>query len=239
MNELYQTPYIVLPGASDASGRLGLHSAFSVFMDLATVHADLLGFGYRDLVKRGLFWLTVKTKVHFEKRPRMDDEVMLRTWPEAPGKVRCNRSYEILRDGVTLVRGKTEWAVINTATQELVPIDGIYPEGLALDRPTACAEPFARIRDNFDGAAPYAEYRVRSIDIDVGGHMNNAAYVRELIASFSNSELKAMGVRDIDVIFRKPCYEGDVLSFCRRDTEDGIDVRVSKDGETVLLARLA
>lgn len=98
--------------------------------------------------------------------------------------------------------------------------------------------PFARIADHFEGIAPYAEYRVRSTDIDVGGHMNNTAYVRMIMGSLSNEERKALPIRRMDVIFRASCYEGDVLSFRRKETEDGLDIRVSRGEETVLLVRI-
>lgn len=168
----------------------------------------------------------------------MLQNVTLETWPEQPDKMRGNRSY-IMRCGEdTVLTGKTEWAVINTATHKLVPLEGIYPVELRFENVTAAPEPFARIADHFEGIAPYAEYRVRSTDIDVGGHMNNTAYVRMIMGSLSNEERKALPIRRMDVIFRASCYEGDVLSFRRKEMEDGLDIRVSRGEETVLLVRI-
>ena len=111
----------------------------------------------------------------------------------------------------TVLTGKTEWAVINTATHKLVPLEGIYPVELRFENGTAAPEPFARIADHFEGIAPYAEYQVRSTDIDVGGHMNNTAYVRMIMGSLSNEERKALTIRRMDTtIFRASCYEGNV-----------------------------
>ena len=42
----------------------------------------------------------------------------------------------------------------------------------------------------------------------------------------------------MDVIFRSPCYEGDELLFQRKPSENALDFRASKDGATVLLARI-
>ena len=56
--------------------------------------------------------------------------------------------------------------------------------------------------------------------------------------SLSNEERKALPIRRMDVIFRASCYEGDVLSFRRKETEDGLDIRVSRGEETVLLVRI-
>jgi len=80
---------------------------------------------------------------------------------------------------------------------------------------------------------------VRASDIDLGGHMNNAAYPRALFGAFSIAELEAMQFRSIDLIFRAPCYEGDRLTFYKKEGNGGIDLRIARGEETVLLARAA
>lgn len=167
----------------------------------------------------------------------MLQDVTLETWPEQPDKMRGNRSY-IMRCGEDVVlTGKTEWAVINTATHKLVPLEEFIRRSCTLKmgqrHQSLCPD-----CDHFEGIAPYAEYQVRSTDIDVGGHMNNTAYVRMIVGSLSNEERKALTIRRMDVIFRASCYEGDVLSFRRKETEDGLDIRVSRGEETVLLVRI-
>lgn len=238
MMEKYEMRRQIGPSICDASGKLSHAEAFGLFMDIASFHAEQIGVGLGAMAQKDLFWLTVKTQVNFIRRPRMLQNVTLETWPEQPDKMRGNRSY-IMRCGEdTVLTGKTEWAVINTATHKLVPLEGIYPVELRFENGTAAPEPFARIADHFEGVAPYAEYQVRSTDIDVGGHMNNTAYVRMIMGSLSNEERKALTIRRMDVIFRASCYEGDVLSFRRKETEDGLDIRVSRGEETVLLVRI-
>jgi hypothetical protein len=46
--------------------------------------------------------------------------------------------------------------------------------------------------------------------------MNNAAYVRAVIGSFSYAELRSMDIRRVDAVFRASCYEGDRLIFQKR-----------------------
>lgn len=235
--EIYQRTLDVLPSVCDSEGRLSHGDVFAAFMDVASAHADALGIGLKGMAARGLFWLTVKTKVQFFSRPAMGEQVTLRTWPEAPETMRGNRSYALLRGEELLAAGKTEWAVISTETGRLTPMKGIYPEGLRFETPSACPVPFARVPGGFAGEA-YARYTIRSTDIDVGGHMNNTAYVRALMGSFSTGERQTMAVGCMDVIFRAPCYEGDELIFFRQAREGGTDVKVTRGNDTVLLARI-
>lgn len=227
------------PSRVDSEGYLGYADAFCLFMDLAAEHADLLGIGMGDLAARSLFWLTAKTKAVFIRRPNLGETILLRTWPEAPERIACNRNYEFCgEDGSVMVRGKTEWVLLNTETHRVSRTAGVFPEDLDYLKGSACPEPFSRIPDDFDDAAPYAEYAVRSIDIDIGGHMNNAAYVRALIGTFSTDALRNAPPRSIEVLYRESCYEGDLISFQRKETGTGRDYRLSKDGKTVLLARI-
>ena len=238
MMEKYKMQRQIGPSICDASGKLGYAEAFGLFMDTASFHADQIGVGLNSMAQKNLFWLTVKTQVNFIRRPKMLQNVTLETWPEQPDKMRGNRSYVMRIGEDEVITGKTEWAVINTESHKLVPLDGIYPAELCFENGTAAPEPFARIADHFEEAEPYAEYRVCSADIDVGGHMNNTAYVRRLMGTFSNEELKAMRLSRMDVIFRASCYEGDVLRFSRQHTANGLDIRVSRGAQTVLLVRM-
>ena len=239
MEQIYEQELFITPSLADARGRLSWPGAFTVCQDLAGIHAERLGVGLGAMAEKSLFWLTVRTKIRILDFPRLGETVTARTWPEKPGALRCNRSYEIVRDGEVLVLGRTEWAVMNTETRALTPAAGLFPADLPFDRGAALSESFARIPDRFEDAEPFAVYRVRSTDIDVGGHMNNAAYLRALFGAFSNRELQALSPQTVDVSFRASCFEGEELRFFRRETENGLDLRIARGADTILLARMA
>ena len=241
MEAVYEEAREVPSSMCDHAGRLGMADTFALFMDLATTHALMMGCGWRQMAERHLFWLTVKTKVVFApqaERPQMGDAVIARTWPEEPGKMRCVRDYQVECDGRITAAGKTEWAILDTETASLAPVGDVYGEGLTFTREPAVGTPFVRVVDDFEGVEPFATYTVRSTDIDLGGHMNNVAYVRALLGSFTVAELDALQIREIDAIFRNQCFEGDELVLSRKATEDGYDVRLAKDGKTAFLAHL-
>lgn len=241
MTNYFEKPLFINPSLADAEGLLSRYETFNLFMDVADDHAGEIGVAWRHISPRHLFWLTVKTKIVFEERPKMGETVTLATWVEEPTKLRGDRSYELRRGDKVLVRGKTEWAVLNTETKKLLPIMDVYPEGLDYARPSACPEGFARVRDRFDESDRYAQYTVRSTDIDIGGHMNNAKYVQALLGTFSNAELKEMAPKTFDVIFRNSVFEGDALVFYKQPgAEGGLDLRVARESDdmTALLVHM-
>ena len=228
----------ILPSMCDSSAALGVPDAFALFMDIATEHARDLGCGIDVLGPRGLFWLTVRTRVRFLRRPKMLERAVLSTWPEPPGKLRADRDYVLECDGEPLVKGKTEWAVLDQNTGRLHPTADVFAPDFDFWPDAVWTEPFARMPD-----APleeYARYTVRSTDIDLGGHMNNAAYVRALAGTFSCEAWQGMNIRELEVSYRASCYEGDTLVWQRRKDADGsLALRAAlPDGKTILLARL-
>lgn len=71
MNAQYSEQLNVMPSRADDQGMLSIASCFDLFMDIATKHAENLGIGLSALTPRNQFWLTVKTKVRFLRRPRI------------------------------------------------------------------------------------------------------------------------------------------------------------------------
>lgn len=233
-----QYDYTVLPSVCDREMKLGVADLFALFMDIATLHAEQLGVGADVMFSRKLFWLTVKTKVKIFRRPRMLETVTLSTRPLVPERVRAIREYALTRGQEVLARGKTEWAVIETDSGKLHPMGDVFPQGLELAREPAFPGAFARIKPDFSDGEELGAYRVRSTDIDLGGHMNNVAYVRALAGAFSTKEWDAMDVRELEVHFKASCYEGDTLVMQRRERGGFTEVRMSVEGKTVILARI-
>lgn len=238
MNARYTKEMTILPSQIDPWGRLSVPEAFDVFMDLATEAAEAIGVGMDFLRKKGMFWITVKTRIEFMDRPKLLDRVQLATWPEPPAEKRCDRSYEISRDGRVLVRGKTEWAIVSVLTKRPQSLGKLLPAELEYTGAPACPEPFPMIDEAFP-EPPFASHRVTSLDIDMARHMNNVAYVRAIVNAFSVKEWQKLDVKQMDVIFRASAHEGDTLSFQKRRDGNALDI-VGRlpGGETSVLARL-
>ena len=232
----------IVIGASlcDNTAKLSIPSMFALFMDLATEHASYLNIGADILAEKGVIWITVRTKICIYERPKMTDKVIAETWPEAPGRIRCNRYYRILSaSGKILIEGKTEWAMLEVTSGRPYKIADVYPSDIHHIEEIICQEPFARISENFYNCEKKSEYIVHSIDIDRSQHMNNAAYVRAIFSAFSCDELQNSNIREIDVAFRAQCYENDKLSIVYRTGNDFIDMGVVReDGKVAVAARL-
>ncbi len=222
----------------DSSAKLGIPDTFALFMDAATEHACALGCGLDTLGQRGLFWLTVRTRVRFFRRAHMLERVTLSTWPETPGKLRTNRDYRIEQGGELLAAGKTEWTVLDRNTGRLHPLEDVFTPGLEFGSEAVWTEPFTRMRD--EPMETFARYTVRSTDIDLGGHMNNVAYLRALAGAFTCEAWQALHIRELEIAYRASCFEGDTLLWQKRADPDGsLSLRAAlEEGKTIALLRM-
>ena len=219
MENRYHGAWTVPLSHCDDTARLSVQGALSQFMDIAALHAEQIGVGGEAMAQRGLFWLTVRSRIRLYARPAMMQTVTLETWPGAVENLRCERFYTMKHGQTLLAEARTQWAVLDLASKRPVPVAPVYPPELILPEETVC------------------RYTVRSVDLDLGCHMNNVAYVWMLLGTFPSAELHR--IREMETHYRRPCFEGETLSIRRRRTEDGWQLAAVKEsGETAVSALL-
>jgi len=223
------------PSFLDSTGRLGIPDTSDLFMDMAAEHSNLLGIGQNELGKTGGFWLTVKSMIRFYRRPGFGEHAVLETWPEAPDRRKCMRDYILTGEGGTLAAGKTEWAVLDFSTGRLRHVDTIYPEGLSISDDISMEDEFRRFDEDLADGELLGTYRVRSTDIDMGGHMNNVAYIRAFASMYSTEEWNALDITYLEVWYRAQCFEGETLTAKYRKRESCTEVSLFKEDGTCAL----
>jgi len=234
--ELYVTPSLC-----DASSRLSIQSIFVLFQDAASEHAEQLGIGGNVMAKKGLFWLTVRTRVRMHDYPALMAQIRLKTWlgAFAPGDLRTYRYYTIHCGETLVAEGRTEWTVLRLADQGMARIRDVGFPDITVLEDVVCTEPFSRFRVEFEEDCPLFAHTVRSTDVDMGQHMNNTAYVRALLDTFSVEELKSMRPAELEICYKQACYGGEQLTILRKETENGwiFSVRHA-DGKVAAMANL-
>ena len=232
----YENNYVVPISACDHNAQLKFTGIFNVFMDAATEHASILGIGNSSLRKDNCFWVAAKTKVKVNRLPCAFDNTVVATWPEAPGNIRCNRYCTLSDSEGVMVSAKTEWTIIDANTGRPKKTKDIYPEGLVHLEDVVCDEPFERFRIDFSEACVIATHKVVSDDIDMSHHMNNVAYIKAVFSAFTCDELDRLGIDEVEIAYKSQCYEGELLSIRRVDTDDAMEIGILKEDGTCAAA---
>ena len=238
MKSVYSIRQRVGASMCDSSGRLGLSNTFALFQDIASEHAEEIGVGFAAMRARGSFWLTVRTRVRFHRRPALMEPIEARTWAHAPGATRCDRFYRMTAGEELLAEGRTEWCVYDIEKGAVRPMaEAGFDPDFTFCEDTVLDAPYARFRHDFAQEDRVCTRTVRASDVDLGQHMNNVVYLRLLTDTFSAAELKEMNVREMEILFCLPCFEGQALEVMRRETEYGYEFGVRRpDGRYAALA---
>lgn len=236
MRNFLEKEEVLLTSKLDYEGKLKTAGLFDLFMDLAAEHAEYIGVGYKSMLEHRAFWLAVRTRVRIYKTPRLQDRVKVKTWPGKPGLVKCDRFYSLTMAGEVLAEGRTEWVAQNIDDGRVLKTDAFgYPLDMVPLPERVCDGPFTRFKERPDPANLCAHYTVNSRDIDTGRHMNNVAYVRMLMGTFTVSELERMDISEVEVSYSAACREGEELTVYRRRDEEGVHFLVQKpDGTTAV-----
>lgn len=241
MKEIWSEEFHVLSSDCDPQGRLSVRGVFDICMDIAGRHAAHLGVGYRDMLSRDCFWVAVRTRVRLYARPSLDEDFIVTTWPGKPGLAKSDRFYRLTQGDRVIAEGRTEWGAQDIRSGSVRRMDSFgFPAELPFLEERVCGEPFTRFRDaDISATEPVRIYTVDPMDIDMGHHMNNVAYIRMLLGTFSAEEQESMDVSEVEISYRRACMEGDALRIYRWRDSDAIRFEVRRsDGETAVHALL-
>jgi acyl-ACP thioesterase len=191
----------VRPGLADtaASGRVRLDAIASWLQDAA--YADVED---ADLAERG-GWVVRRNRIKVESFPRFADEVLVRTFCSATGTLVAERRHSI-SSASARVEAVGLWVHVD-------PDSGLPARlGEEIESVYTASAGGRKARSKLRHPAPpeggeRSEWRFRQADVDIAGHVNNAAYweiVEELIAG--GPEIEAA---DVEIEFREPAQPGD------------------------------
>ena len=229
----------IYPSLCGADKHLSIAGAFSLLVDAAAVHSEEIGTGCREMAERGQFWLMTHARIRFYRRPTMMEPTMMTTWPRQPRHYLCDRFFLLSSGDETLLEGRQEWAVLDRESGHPIRTEGVYPAELSPPEVTILDTPFLRMRDTLTEADHITTATVTAADIDFGNHLSNAKYWRFLCDTFTVQEQGALAVKEAEIAYLAPCYEGERLTILRRHEENRYLFAVRKeDGKAAALACL-
>lgn len=189
----------------DSCGNVLPSKILDVFQILAGSHASRLGVGFSSMLSRNLLWVVTQIKYQVCGSAAAGQQLIGTTWPLPPTRHGFERQYLISdSDGNIIIKGTSNWALIDTETRRLASVSDVYPEGEhCTDR--NFDEKIRRLRD-FDATGESFEICPDESTIDRNGHVNNTNY-----AEFVRAALGGFGGKidtfQIDFINEVMCHQ--------------------------------
>jgi acyl-ACP thioesterase len=195
---------VMWPGFADCapSGRLRLDSLARWIQDIAYVDVEEAG------LAAAAVWVVRKARIRVQRFPRFGEKFRLSTFCSGLGRMWAERRTTIARLGEDEGDVEAVWLWVHLDPEDWRParlsereID-VYGEAAGGRRVSH------RLRHRLpDGVADGSPWRFRATELDIAGHINNAAYWQPLEEELLGGE--EPGAIDAEIEFRAPAQAGD------------------------------
>ena len=175
----FEKEYRVHVYEMDPDGTLSLPSLFNFMQDIASEHAENLGFGRSDLMKEKRFWVLSRMYVEIEQWPKWEDKITIKTWPNGTDMLFALRNFEIrFTDGRLVAQATSSWLVLDYITRKIQRPENALSHLKRNFKPKDSPLRYASKLKIADGETiKSAVYRIKISDLDVNLHTNNVRYL--------------------------------------------------------------
>jgi len=221
-------------------GEVSIITICNHLQDIASGHADSLGFGYRDLKKSGHFWLLARLHVMMDRLPVYGGSATVTTWPSGNERLVALRDFTLRDENGPTGHATTSWVTMNVTTHRPDSPESVLDARLIPDIAHSLEFPGKAVQRLKDGEHE-TTVKARKTDIDINGHVNNVRYVEYCFEAVPDEWLVDYHCLGLDIQFRSESFAGDEYraACSRSDAENGREtmlhslIRSSDDKEIV------
>ena len=224
----------------DATDHLSIKALARYFQDVAEGHASSLDNGYDALIHTGRAWVICRMYLQIKQMPKLNDSVMLNTWPRKNTGLFAVRDYELCDDhGALMVSGTAYWAVINFQTRRVERFrDDMMGRYTLESRQATDMDSLDKLRHpEFQTSDLVAQIVAEPSFIDHTHHVNNAEYLR-IISDYLPFDSFNVQNLDIQIDYIQETAQGDTLSVFRKQVENTTWYQISNSQGVSVVAKV-
>ncbi len=209
--------------ASDVDFRqqMKMTSFFLMMQDVASTHAEHIGYGYYDMLEKQMAWVMSRIKVRFLRFPQMGETLTVETWPKGVRqKLFFMRDHRMLgADGMPVALATTAYVLVGAQARRILPpsaLDVVDPDNdgrHALDEDLEKILPVESLEERYVLRAGYSA-------TDIMQHVNNARYIEWIADCFSMEEHAAWHAEWLQINFSREVKPGESVTMLRGQRED-------------------
>ena len=220
MNNVFEATYFLTAGECDARGQMPITLIADRLIEVASLHANSLDFGYSRLAPLGQGWVLSKIGVQMLHLPGINQYYKVSTWVETWNRLyseRCFRFEDL--DGNILGWGRSVWAIIDVHTRRAVDMTDLI-DASALEHSMTC--PMPRMRPHIvtepTRTLPVAFHYS---DLDFNRHVNSVMYIRKIIDAWTPAHYDKYRILRFEIAYKHECHPGETIEMRIEDTVDG------------------
>lgn len=185
----------------DRHQKLSIRALMSLFQELANQHADLLGFGYKDLNTIKQAWVLSRMRIEIKRRPIWNEEISLKTWTAGMIGLFGTRYFNFSDRNEQLIAASSDWLVIDIEKRKPIrKSNDDFQDFLHSEKSTT--KPPGKL-PQLKSPELLATKKVEILDIDMNGHVNNIHYLAWVLDAILTSVDDSFFPKYMDLNFIK------------------------------------
>ncbi len=237
MQTVWEKEYHLRGSDFDTFSRIAPSAVMDLFQDAASCHAEELGVGFEEMLQKGRLWVLTRVKFEICAKTEPYGTVRVRTWPLKPNRFNYRREYCVEDlDGNPLIKGSSDWVVIDCAARKMVSAPDLYPFTEGFCEETMFEERLRKVGDFAQSGTPY-RMRTAFCDLDRNGHVNNTKYAKFIMNALSPE--KDAVLKEFQIDYRKEVVSGEELQiYCTADEGQTLAKGLNAAGEVMFAAKM-
>lgn len=211
INNVFSRQFYLLPGECNSEQEMPLWLLVNRIIEVATLHADSLGIGYRRLSRDNQAWVLSRMAIEMERYPKAGENYTLATWIESFNRHFSERNIEILDgDGTAIGYARTIWSVIDTNARTSCDISALASMADHIAEKECPIERQSKIKAV--ERLHEARHTFRYSDIDFNRHVNTMRYIEMMCDMLPLELISSPAPVRLDIHFLKECRYGQTLT---------------------------
>lgn len=208
---LFERHYEVTSFLVNPQRKLGLYPFLNLLQDAASTHADALGFGYKDMVEKGTFWVLSRQKAVMTNWPHWHEQITIKTWIRYGGGPFSNRDFLIYLNDQKIGEATTTWVALDKVSRKPVNIDrsSVFENVQDLGKTSFEATKISR-QPNLEEMSSFS---VRISDLDQNLHVNNTKYAQWILDAIPLSWHSQFELTSYSVNFLAETFLNDTITI--------------------------
>lgn len=226
------------------NGQIKFYTLASMFIESAAAHADMYGFGYKDMKREKVYWVLSRFQVIIHAYPRMNEQVIIQTWPKGADRLFFLRDYNMFsQDSRLLASATTAWLILDGRTGRPQQMDAAGNlENYHVDNLHAIEKVPGKLPSVTD---PDRQVKViaRYSDLDINRHVNAIKYIEWIQDCYAEIIYQKQNVREFQINYQLETRFGEEVEIRIKKLGDGDPYEYfegirKKDGNPAFRARI-
>ncbi|WP_419785081.1 acyl-[acyl-carrier-protein] thioesterase [Pseudodesulfovibrio sp.] len=217
---IYEHAYDIRSYEPRTDGLVPITTICDQLQDVASRHADSLGFGFKDLRTTGHFWMLVRLYLLMDRLPAFGETCRVQTWPSGNERLVAGRDFLVHDEKGCIGRATSHWVAVDLETHKACPPGEVLDNRYIPDAERALLMPSGavpRLREGTDETIITA----RRSDQDINNHVNNVRYGEFCFEAVPEHWLEHHRCMGLEIQFKNEAHAGDsFVSSCAASGEE-------------------